>query len=141
MASAALLPLATASTTVVAPKTASPQAKTPLDEVVRTSGSTLTTSSVSTLPSARNEKSPFCPIAGITVSTAMVNSDPLTAMGRRRPLASGSPSSIFRHSRAVTLPFSAIILEGLVRRWNFTPSSSASLISCLLAGISAFERR
>ena len=67
----------------------------------------------------------FCPIAAITQSHSTRNSLPLTGFGLRRPLASGSPSSMRRHSSALTrAPFldhphgchEEIHLHSLVRR-------------------------
>jgi len=47
------------------------------------------------------------PMAQTTRSTSVVNSEPGTGTGRRRPEASGSPSSMRRHSMARTRPRSS----------------------------------
>ena len=81
------------------------------------------------------------PMAGMMASTGISNSDPGTGSGRRRPLLSGSPRRILLHTSAAALLPSALTLTGAARKWNSTPSSSASSISQGLAGISALERR
>ena len=62
--------------------------------------------------------------------------------GRRRPEASGSPSSMRSISMPMTLPSSSVrIFTGAVSSSRRTPSSSASSTSVWWAGISLRERR
>ena len=77
------------------------------------------------------------PIAGTMLSQAMVNSDPFTGMGRRRPLASGSPSSIRDALDTRDLPvFAERYGPARTRNSILIPSSRASSISSGAAGIS-----
>ena len=55
------------------------------------------------------------PIAIITVSTFIVNSEPATGFGRRLPELSGSPRTIRMHSIESTLPFRALTLTGAAK--------------------------
>ena len=58
----------------------------------------------------------------MTVSTSIVNSLPFFSMGRRRPEASGSPSSISMQVMALTKPFSSgRISTGLQRVLKIMP--------------------
>ncbi len=67
-----------------------------------------------------------CATAATIVSAAITNSEPGAGMGRRRPLASGSPSSIWIHSIAFTLPSSSPMTRtGFVRIMSLMPSCSA----------------
>ena len=81
------------------------------------------------------------PRATMTSSHSMSYSLSLTSTGRRRPLASGSPSSILMRRIPVTFPSFPRISTGFVRRLNSIPSSSAWWISSSRAGISALLRR
>ena len=90
---------------------------------------------------AAQERSIFWPMAVMTASQAIANSEPSTITGRRRPPASGCPSSVRMHSRPQTLPPSAIMRTGAVRKENSMASSRASLISSGYAGISFSLRR
>ena len=63
-------------------------------------------------------------------------------LGLRRPLWSGSPSSMRMHSTPATRPFSPRSTRtGATRKSIFTPSCSASPISISFAGISLRVRR
>ena len=89
-----------------------------------------------------NETSGDWPMAVMTMSVCSRVSEPSMGTGRRLPLASGSPSSIFKYSRWVTLPSSSpIAFTGAARNTNSTPSCSAASISTSLAGISPRVRR
>ena len=67
---------------------------------------------------------------------------PAIGTGRRRPEASGSPSSMRCSFTALTQPFSSPrISSGATRKWNSMPSSSAWAISSMRAGISVRVRR
>ena len=139
MEAAASLPAAIASTTVLGPVTASPPAKMSGSCVCKVTGSTLTVPQslkVQAHSSVRQAQSDSWPMAGITVSTSITNSEPGIGSGRRRPLSSGSPSCILTHSMLLTRPFSAMIRTGLVRVMISIPSSRHSSISAGSAGIS-----
>ncbi len=141
---AASFPAYTAFTTVWGPVTTSPPENTPGILVAKVTGSTSILFHLLTetpLPSVRKDKSASWPMAGITASHGTMNSEPLISMGRRRPLASGSPSSIRVHSIPVTLPFSPMTRFGATRNSIRTPSSNASSISSGDAGISARDLR
>ena len=82
------------------------------------------------------------PSAIMTQSTSISYSLPSTGMGRRRPEASGSPSSIFWQFMAHTLNLSSPFMErGVVSRQNSMPSSFACSTSSRLAGSSLSLRR
>ena len=82
------------------------------------------------------------PRAMIMVSTSSSNSLPSLTMGRRRPEASGSPSSISTQVMPFTQPFSSPRTStGLVSVLKMMPSSSACSTSSLRAGSSAMPRR
>ena len=103
MERAALLPAAMARITSAGPDTTSPPANTPSILVLKVAGSTSSVPrSVNVNPSGSALLSTLCPIAIITLSTSIVNSEPWTSLGRRRPLASGSPISIRAHFIPVT---------------------------------------
>ena len=57
----------------------------------------------------------FWPMALMTQVTGRVSNFPSTGTGRRRPLSSGSPSSMIWSFISFTLPFSPTISAGLVR--------------------------
>ena len=113
MAWAALRPAAIASTAVAAPVTTSPPEKTPSTLVSKVLSLTwivcqrvrFKTSpngrKFGTWPSTSSWTFVPWPIAAMTKSQSTTNSLPRTGLGLRRPLASGSPSSIRRHSRPV----------------------------------------
>ncbi len=83
----------------------------------------------------------YCPTAEMTVSTSTSYSEPSTGTGRRRPEASGSPSSIFS-SVSVFSAAPAVSMEtGAASSTRRMPSSSASSISASEAGISSRVRR
>ncbi len=145
MLQAAFLPWATAWITVCAPSTASPPANTRGSSVWKVQSSTwmvrhlvrLTPCS-SLVPSSLG----YWPMAVITWSHSTTNSEPSTGTGRRRPEASGSPSSMRSISMPVTLlSASARTLTGAHSSSSLTPSSSASSTSVTWAGISLRERR
>ena len=82
------------------------------------------------------------PMAAMTWSHSTTNSEPSIGTGRRRPEASGSPSSMRCISMPVTLlSASAMHRTGAHRSSSLTPSSSASSTSVTCAGISLRERR
>ena len=84
----------------------------------------------------------FEPAATTSMSMSMTNSLPSTAVGRRRPLASGSPSSMRTHSTPDTQPFSSPRMRvGFVSSWKRMPSCSAWCTSSARAGISSRPRR
>ena len=148
MARAAFLPAAMASMAVAAPVTMSPPAKTPGTLVVMASGSTSTVphrvvfSSVLRVEPSRKSFSGCWPMAGKTQSASMSNSEPVTGTGRRRPLASGSPSSIRMQVTRCTRPCPSLwTATGLVSSSRRTPSFSMSSISAGWAGISLRLRR
>ncbi|MNW10498.1 hypothetical protein D3C71_2077340 [compost metagenome] len=58
------------------------------------------------------------PMAIITVSSSKPKMLSAFSTGLRRPLASGSPSSISTHSMPVTQPFSPVILTGFTNSLN-----------------------
>ena len=105
-----------ASIAVAAPVTTSPPAKTPSTLVSKVFASTWMVCqrvrlSVSpkgrkfeTLPPSSDCTCVFWPMAAMMKSQSMVNSDPRIGFGLRRPLESGSPSSISTHSRPQTQP-------------------------------------
>src|ERR1035437_4465381 len=67
------------------------------------------------------------PMAAITNSQSMRNSEPRMGLGLRRPLWSGSPSSKRMHSTPATRPFTPRSTRtGATRKSLFTPSCSAS---------------
>jgi len=81
------------------------------------------------------------PIEGITASTFITKFEPFS-IGRRRPEASGSPSSISTHAIPSTHPsLFPITLTGAVRILNCTPSCCACSTSSLRAGSSSIPRR
>ena len=139
---AASFPVATAPMTVSGPETASPPAKTPSIFVCSVKSSTIIVPN-RVYSSLSGSISWFTrwPIAMITVSTSMVNSEPSIGTGRLRPLSSGSPSSIRMHSMPVTFPFWERTLTGFTSILIAMPSTSASSTSVLSAGISVRERR
>ena len=82
------------------------------------------------------------PMATTTRSQSTTNSDPSTGTGRRRPEASGSPSSIRTQRSPVTQPSSSPTTStGAVRKVNRMPSCSAWWTSSARAGSSARDRR
>ncbi len=85
---------------------------------------------------SKDEISGLCPIAGITVSTSILNSEPFIGIGLALPLSSGFPSFILMHSIPTTLPFFPIILTGWTRKFISMPSFNVSSISDSCAGIS-----
>jgi len=116
---AALLPAFRASMSVAGPVTQSPPANILVASVELLAGSALMVpQAVVSDPfslAGRSPRSGFWPVAAITMSVFRVNSEPLMGMGRLRPLSSGSPSFIFTHSIAVTLPALRTIPMGAVR--------------------------
>ena len=82
------------------------------------------------------------PSAMMTASASILNSLPSMGTGRRRPEASGSPSSMRMQVMDWTWPFSSPSMEmGLVSRSKMMPSSLAWWTSSARAGSSASERR
>ena len=76
------------------------------------------------------------------MSASITYSLPSTGTGRRRPDASGSPSSMRMHSTPVIQPLSSPMMRtGLHSRSKITPSSWAWWISSARAGISSMLRR
>ena len=80
------------------------------------------------------------PTAARTESTSVVSKVPVPT-GFLLPFSSGSPSSMISTLRPLTLPSVPRISTGALRKQNFTPSSFASAISSLSAGISSSLRR
>ena len=142
MTSALLCASPMADTAMSAPLfVASPMAKTPSIFVLKVASSALIVPlEVSSSPS-KPERSDFCPIAIITLSSSIFSNSPSTGTGFLLPLSSGSPSSMTCSLMPQTLPLSPRISSGLVRNLKVTPSSSASSISRLSAGISSRVRR
>ncbi len=153
MAWAALRPAAIASMAVAAPVTTSPPEKTPSTVVSKVLSLTCTVCqrvrfSVSPKGSMLAVRPPkICcacvlwPMAAMIQSASTTNSEPRTGLGLRRPLASGSPSSMRRHSRPAARPSLTTTRVGATRKSILTPSWSASSISISLAGISLRVRR
>ena len=56
------------------------------------------------------------PMAAITVSTCMVNSEFSIGFGFRLPELSGSPKAILMHSMEATVPFWAVNFSGAARK-------------------------
>ena len=83
----------------------------------------------------------YWPTAEITVSTSTSYSEPSTGTGRRRPEASGSPSSILSRVSDFTAGPSTWMETGAASSTRRMPSSSASSISASEAGISSRVRR
>ena len=135
-----------ASIAAAGPVMASPPAKTPGALVRNVSGSASMLFHLVILIGPRvvfssPTRSGSWPIAEIAQSQAKRNSEPLTWTGRRRPLASGSPSSIRKHSRPMSRPLSMTARLGATKNWISTPSSRASWTSASSAGISLAVRR
>ena len=139
--SAALLPPAQALIKASGLVTTSPAAKIPFLEVMQDSVSiTIVFFLVTSTPStpSRTLKSIAWPIAGTTISHSRKNSLPSIGIGLLLPDSSGSPNCILINSIPTTFPSFPTIFVGLVKYINFTPSSSASSISSIFAGISLF---
>ncbi len=103
--------------TVAEPVTASPPAQTPFLVVRPVSVATSPPQSFVCRPGVVLEMMGFglVPSAMTTMSHSMTYSEPGMGTGRLRPDLSGSPSSIFTHSRPVTQPLSSpITRNGLV---------------------------
>ncbi|MNY53055.1 hypothetical protein D3C86_1887810 [compost metagenome] len=128
MAAAAFLPAPMARITVAAPVTTSPPAYTRGLLVSMVASSTI-------MPPQRWVERPgvverisglgLWPMAIMTVSSSMAKTLSAFSTGLRRPLASGSPSSISTHSMPVTQPFSPVIRTGLTKSLKWMPSSWA----------------
>ena len=118
MARAAVRPAPMARMTVAAPVTASPPAKTPSRDVAPCPSAVMqprrSVSSPAVVAASRGLGE--VPSAMMTMSQAMSNSEPGFTTGERRPLWSGSPSSISTHRMPVTQPRSS-------------PRTSAGLVS------------
>ena len=105
MATAARRPAAMASTTVAGPVSQSPPAKTPGRLVSRVSlSAAMVPLEVSSHTFSTSSPSTSWPTARMSVSAAMVNSEPAIGSGRRRPLLSGSPRAIFWQTTPVRRP-------------------------------------
>ena len=129
--------------TVAAPVTASPPANTPGRVVTPFSSATRQPLRVTSRPSVVLEINGLgdVPRAMITVSVSISNSLPGMGTGLRRPLSSGSPSSMRMQRNARTQPFSSPkISTGLVSMSNTIPSSMAWCTSSRRAGSSASVR-
>ena len=131
--------------TVAAPVTASPPAYTPSRLVSPPSSSVmmqprLLVSSPGVV--LRISGLGLVPMATITASTSISKAESFTGTGRRRPLSSGSPSSIAMQRRPHTKPFSSPSTSmGSDRVLKAMPSSWACSTSSLRAGSSFIERR
>src|ERR1039458_8146825 len=104
---AAFLPASLAFTTTSGPVTQSPPAKTPGNLVSSVIGSAVRVPHFVVSRPRRSPKAPTSgdwPIVTMTASHGRTNSEPGIASGAGRPLASGGPSFIFRHSRQATRP-------------------------------------
>ncbi|MBA7715262.1 hypothetical protein ES703_124303 [subsurface metagenome] len=136
---AAILPEATASTTVLGPVTRSPPAKIPGRFVWQVSESVTRVSHFenSRASFSRKEISGFSLIETISVSSSTVNSEPSIGTGLLRPDSSKSPIFILMNSQAFNFPFLVIILFGAVKYSNFIPSINEPSTSSLYAGISS----
>ena len=145
MLQAAFLPWAMAWTTVWAPSTQSPPANTLGSSVCSVQSSTWTVRQrVWAMPcsSPAPSSSGNWPMALMIWSHSTTNSESSMGTGRRRPEASGSPSSMRIISMPCTLPASSVSTRtGATCRTRRTPSSSASSTSVWWAGISLRERR
>ena len=142
MATAARRALPTASTTVRAPDTQSPAENTPSMLVIMVAVSTAIVCHFDAeMCSFRLVRSTSWPIASTMVSAGVKYSEPAMGSGRRRPLASGSPSRMRWLTMPTARPASMRTSTGALSRSSLTPSTSASWISCGAAGISARERR
>ncbi len=145
MLQAAFLPWATAWMAVCAPSTASPPANTRGSAVWKVQSSTAMvrhlvrlTPCSSVVPSSLG----YWPIAAMIWSHSTTNSLPSIGTGRRRPEASGSPSSMRSISMPVTLLAGSVMTRtGAQSSSSLTPSSSASSTSVWWAGISLRDRR
>ena len=106
MTSAAFLPDATASMTVLGPVTRSPPAKTPFMLVSRVflSAFTLPPLSTSSPMDARGPLPGLSPMATMSVSRSTLNSLPGTGTGVRLPVASTSPRRFLTHSMPIRRP-------------------------------------
>ena len=108
--------------TVAAPMTASPPANTPgFDVAPVRSSATIRLRGVTSSPGVVFAISGlvFEPAATTSMSMSMTNSLPSTAVGRRRPLASGSPNSMRTHSTPDAQPFSSPRMRvGFVNSWK-----------------------
>jgi hypothetical protein len=94
----------TASITVAGPLVRSPAAKTSGRLVWKVRGSTLSVLRALHSSSATAAGSLCWPMAGITASHSITNSESLIGMGRRRPLPSGGPNSARRQASPLTRP-------------------------------------
>ena len=120
------------------PVTSSPPAKTFGREVASVSGSAwIVPSRFNPSSFANGRVLGLSPTASTAMSAGRVTPDPSTGTGRRRPLASGSPSFMESHSTATSFPFSPRNRFGVRSSWSSTPSSRAAWISKSWAGISA----
>ena len=148
MASAARLPAPIAATTVAGPETASPPAKTPGEvggerlrvDVQGVPGGELDLCGIRVVCAGSRGRR-RCPMEATTMSKSRSCSDPLMGIGRRRPVSSGSPSSISMTRSPVTLPSRPSTSTGARRNMNRIPSASASIASCSSQGISTRVRR
>ena len=141
---AACLPSAIASITVWGPLTASPPAKISGSSLCNVKGSTFIVPhrvNVQAHSGVKQAQSASCPRAVITASTSIVNSEPGTGSGLRRPLSSGSVKRSFYTFDGFTRPFSPMNRTGCVRVCMGIPSSWHSSISSGLEGISSRPRR
>ena len=145
MASAALRPSPMARMTVAPPRTISPPAYTSGREERISSSPTMIVpfDEISRPPNALGINGlGDTPTLTITSSTSIVSTAPSIATGRRRPEASGSPSSIFCRRICLTRPFSSPRYSiGLCSVRNSIPSSLACFTSSSRAGISSSLRR
>ena len=100
-------------------------------------GNRILSAEFQSLDALRNEGIRLTPTATITWSHSKVMVSPV-ASGRRRPLASGSPSCITSKTTAFTAPFSSASYSfGLCKVMKLMPSSLACFTSSSRAGISA----
>ena len=149
IASAASRPWATASITAAGPLTASPPAKTPgrRHAIVAASASMVPGGPTAGRPSSGSRENRSGSVSWPTAEKAKAhgtsNSEPFTGRGLRRPLPSGSPSSMRTHRIPASRPVAAsrIASTGATSIVRRTPSCSAASTSSWKAGISVRDRR
>ena len=128
---AARCPRPTACAMSSAPDTTSPAAKTYGTSVCSVPGSAwIVPFAAVSSRGARVAASGLSPIAAITISQAITNSLPGTGSGRRRPEASGAPSSVRTQRSPLTRPCpSPTTSTGATWKLNLVPSCSAASTS------------
>ena len=127
---AARCPRPTACAMSSAPDTTSPAANTYGTEVCSVPGSAWMVPFAAVASREANAASGCSPAAAITTSQSVTNSLPGTGSGRRRPDASGAPSSVRTQRSPRTRPCSSPrISTGATWKLNAVPSCSAASAS------------